>query len=156
MKSLIKSLLIISLASVTLTGCVPSLSPDNYTTTGAGQVNRVVKGTIVSARIVEVSNEDNTAGTIAGGLLGGVAGSTIGGSTNANVLGAVGGAVVGGILGNQIQKGMSRQTGIEYVIKTKHGLISVVQGLSPAFQRGQHVLVEYGERARVIPDPDYS
>lgn len=160
MRSLGRNLLVLILVALAVTGCTPSLSPDTYTTSGAGKVNRVVAGVVVSSRVVQVSDDANAGdggktGMIAGGIAGAIAGSALGGGRG-SALTAVGGAVAGGVLGNVAQKGLTKQTGVEYVIKTKDGsLISVVQGPTPTFQRGQHVLVEYGRRARVIADPSY-
>ncbi len=145
----------------TLSGCTSSLSSDVYTTENAGQVHRVVKGVITSARFVSVS--DNSAGlgvgTVTGGALGAIAGSQVGGGTGSLAAG-IGGALLGGIAGNHAQQALTTQNGIEYVIKLRNkSLISVVQGARPIiFNRGQHVLVQYGAggRSRVIPDPDYS
>jgi outer membrane lipoprotein SlyB len=159
MKSFFKSLLVIALAGLVLTGCNPSLSSNDYSYGSAGQVSRVLKGTIVSARIVTVDNNgQNTAGTVAGGVAGAIAaGSTIGGG-NGSALAAVGGAVLGGVIGNRIENSMSKQQGMEYVVKTKgDGLVSIVQGLTPTFQRGQKVMIIYGgggegSRGRVVAD----
>lgn len=149
-------LIIVGLSA--LTGCASSLSPDVYTTSGASYVHRVVKGVIVSNRVVQVTGNDELGvGTIAGGALGAVAGSGIGGGSGSLAAG-IGGALLGGLAGNQIQKGLSTQTGTEYVIKTgKNSFISVVQAPTPTFNRGQHVLVQYGAggRPRIIADPDY-
>lgn len=160
MKLFAKSLMAASLLALTLTGCAPSLSPDTYTTSGVGQVNRVVAGTVVSSRPVKVSDDFNAGdggltGTLVGAGAGAVAGSAIGGGRG-SILTGIGGGLAGAIIGNQVQKGLTSQTGIEYVIKAKDGtMFSVVQGTNPVYQRGAHVLVEYGKRARVIPDPAY-
>jgi outer membrane lipoprotein SlyB len=155
MKLFAKSLMAATLMAVTLTGCAPSLSPDAYTTSGVGQVNRVVPGTVVSTRPVKISGDSNLAGTLIGGAAGAVAGSTIG-NGGGSVLAAVGGGLAGALIGNQVQKGLSSQTGLEYIIKDRHGnMFSVVQGNNPVYRPGTHVLVEYGTRARVIPDPAY-
>lgn len=152
----VKCLGLIALIAATLTGCTTSLSPDTYANGGAGQVNRVIPGVVVGARSVQVSDDHSTAGTIVGGLTGAVVGSTIGHGTG-SALGAIGGAVAGGVLGNMAGTHLGKQTGIEYIIKTRGGsMLSVVQGPNPFFQRGAHVLVEYGgDRARVIADPSY-
>jgi outer membrane lipoprotein SlyB len=51
---------------------------------------------------------------------------------------------------------LTKQPGISYAVKTKGGsIVSVVQGPTPAFSVGQHVLVEYGIRARIVDDPSY-
>lgn len=148
------------LAVIGISGCTNSLSPDTYTTSTAGQLNRVVPGVVVSSRVVEVADDANAgdggmAGTLGGAALGGIAGSSIG-HGRGSALGLVGGAILGGIAGNAMQKQITQQTGIEYVIRTKQGMISVVQGPTPTFNRGQHVLIQYGRRVRVIADPDFA
>lgn len=141
-----------------LAGCASSLSPDVYTTSGAGQVQHVAKGVVTSTRVVKVTgNGELGVGGIAGGALGAIAGSEIGGGRGSLASG-IGGALLGGLAGNQIQKGLSTQTGVEYVVRLRNNsLISVVQGPTPTFNRGQHVLVQYGAggRPRIIADPDY-
>ncbi|NWG47450.1 MAG: hypothetical protein HXY25_13025, partial [Alphaproteobacteria bacterium] len=48
---------------------------------------------------------------------------------------------------------LTRQTGIEYVIRTEDGrLITIVQGDDVILAPGQRVLIVSGERVRVIPD----
>jgi outer membrane lipoprotein SlyB len=161
MKCTIKHIIAASFIALAITGCAPSISPDTYTTSSAGQVNRVVKGVIDSSRVVELSGDTYTegggmVGTLAGGALGAVAGSTIGQGTG-SVLAAIGGGLVGAGVGNMAEKKLTQQQGMEYVVKTKNGAyISVVQGLKPTFQKGQHVMIIYGNRARVVADPDYS
>jgi outer membrane lipoprotein SlyB len=141
-----------------LVGCASTLSPDVYTTSGADQIHQVVKGVVTSSRAVKVTrNGDLGVGGIAGGALGAIAGSEIGGGKGSLATG-IGGALLGGFAGHQIQKGLSTQTGIEYVVRLRNNsLISVVQAPTPLFNRGQHVLVQYGVggRPRIIADPDY-
>lgn len=141
-----------------LAGCASSLSPDVYTAGNAGQIHRVVKGVVTSSRVVQVTgNSGLGVGGIAGGALGAIAGSEIGGGRG-SLAGGIGGALLGGLASNQVQQGLSNQTGVEYVVRLRDkSLISVVQGPTPTFNRGQHVLVQYGagSRSRVIADPDY-
>lgn len=142
-----------------LAGCASSLSPDVYTTNGAERIQHVVKGVITSSRVVKVTgNDELAAGGIAGGALGAIAGSEIG-EGSGSLASGIGGALLGGFAGNQIQKGLSTQMGVEYVVKLRNNsLISVVQAPIPTFNRGQHVLVQYGaggRRPRIIADPDY-
>ncbi len=162
MKILTRSLVTAAFIALTVTGCAPSISPDTYSTSGAGQVNRVIAGRVVSARVVNVSGDSLTqgggvVGTVAGAGAGAIAaGSAIGGG-NGSAIAAIGGAVLGGVLGNYAEKKITSQQGMEYVVKTNGGdMISVVQGISPRFSIGQHVLVEYGARARVAIDPSYN
>lgn len=153
------SYIFLSLLSFILGGCASSLSPDVYSTDNAGQVHRVVKGVVVNSRLVNVADSRGNlgVGALTGGALGAIAGSQIGQGSGSWAAG-IGGALVGGLTGNEVQRGLSRQTAVEYVVRLcNKSLISVVQGPRPLFNRGQHVLVEYGAggRARIIPDPSY-
>ncbi len=147
------------LSLLALAGCASSLSPYHYTTENAGQIQRVMQGVVVSSRVVQVSNSGSGlgVGSITGGALGAIAGSQVG-QGNGSLAAGIGGALLGGLAGNQVQKGLSTQTGVEYVLRLQNkSLISVVQGPTPVFNRGQHVLVQYsaGGRARITADPDY-
>lgn len=150
-----KYILVASIVTFTLTGCAPSISSDTYGTYSANQVNRTVKGVVDNTRVVRVQGT-STIGTLVGGAAGALAGSTIGGGRG-QILGAIGGGLIGAGVGNVAEKQITQQQGMEYVIKTQDGgYISVVQGLTPTFQKGQHVMVIFGDKARVVADPDYS
>lgn len=134
--------------------CARNISPDSYAVGSVGQVNRAVKGTIVSARQVDITGSQSGLGATVGAAGGGVAGSAIGGGVRGNVLGAIGGAVVGGVIGNAVEEGASKQQGMEYVVETENGsLITVVQGLDPELSIGGKVIVLYGTRVRIISAP---
>ena len=143
------------LICLSIASCTPSISPDSYSVGSVGQVNRVVRGVIVSARPVVVSGTNSGVGSGAGAVAGGAGGSAIGGSTDANIVGAVGGAVIGGIVGAVIEESTTRQTGMEYIIEAENGsLITIVQGDEDPLVAGQRVLIVYGTRSRVIKVPD--
>ncbi len=137
-----------------LTACGANLDNSRYQTSATGRVNSVAEGVIISARPVTIATENGTAGQLAGGIAGGVLGNTIGGSSVANTLGAVGGAVLGGYLGGKAQEGLSKQGGIEYIVKLDSGrAITLTQGNDVQFAVGQRVYVldaDYGARARII------
>jgi outer membrane lipoprotein SlyB len=138
--------------AISLCACAPNVSPDSYSVGAVGQVNRVVRGSIISARPVQVSGTQSGVGAGAGAVGGAVAGSAIGSGTRSNVLGALGGAVAGGVAGALIEEGASRQGAFEYVIQTENGaLITVVQGGAP-LSTNQRVLVIYKAQAGVIED----
>ncbi len=138
-----------------LVACTPKISPDSYSVGAVGQVNRVVRGVIVSARPVNIAGTGTGIGAGAGAIAGGAGGSTIGGSTEANIVGAVAGAVIGGVAGAVIEEGLTQQTGMEYVIEAENGaLITLVQGDEVPLSVGTKVMVIYGTRSRVIAAPD--
>ncbi len=137
-----------------LTACGANLDLDRYETSGAGNVNTVSEGVIISARPVTIATENGDVGQLAGGIIGGVAGGQIGDSALTQTIGAVGGAVLGGYLGVKAQEGLSRQAGLEYIVKLDSGkTITLTQGDDVKFSVGQSVYVldaDYGERARII------
>ena len=137
-----------------LAGCQSSIAPDTYSAASVGQVQRTVRGTVLSLRGVSIEGTRSGIGAGAGAIAGGVGGSAIGGGTRANIAGAVGGAVVGGIIGALAEEAVTKQGGVEYIIETETGaLVTIVQGPEPTLAAGQKVLVIYGARARVIVDP---
>ena len=114
--------------------CTTNISPDTYSVDSVVNVEGTQK-----------------IGGVTGAVAGGVAGSAIGGGDRAHALGAIGGAVIGALAGSAIEKGITNQTGIEYVVKTDNGeLLTLVQGPSPAFSVGQKVMILYGKRARIV------
>ena len=140
-------------AACAATACTPNVSPDSYSVGSVGQINRAIRGEIVSARDVQISGTQSGTGVLAGAAGGGIAGSAIGGGVRANALGAVGGAIVGGIAGMALEEAATGQTGREYVVSTENGaLITIVQGDEPAFETGQKIIVLYGTRSRIIAD----
>lgn len=140
-------------ATALLAGCANTIDPSTYSVGSVGQVNRSVPGTVISARMIRINANSGAGGTV-GGMTGAVAGSGIGGSARANVVGAIGGAVVGAAIGNAIEHSNSQQQGMEYVINTSNNLLmTVAQGIDPAFKEGDKVIILYGSPARVIRDP---
>lgn len=140
-------------AVVLLTGCAANISPNAYSVSSVGQVNRSIAATIISVRDVDVSGTTGTGATV-GVAAGATAGSAIGGGTRANILGAIGGAVIGGLAGAAMEGNATKQTAVEYVVQTSNGnLMTIVQGTDPRFLEGDSVLVLYGSPSRIIADP---
>lgn len=138
-----------------LAGCASQIGANQYDSAAVGSVNRARAGTIVSVRAITVADSDNSLGTTIGGIAGGVAGSQIGKGSTAGVLGAVG----GGAAGNLAQRGLSKQSGYEYVVQLDNGgLVTVTQGSDVLMAVGQRCMVLYGsgsDRARIIPYSGY-
>lgn len=137
-----------------LAGCASGLGANSYDPSQIGRVARVDEGTVVAARPITIEGTNSAAkvGTLAGAALGGLAGSELGGGRKANTAGAIGGAVLGGLAGNAIGKSAGAQPGFAYTIRLPSGeLVSVAQAGEFALPAGTPVLIEYGDRARVIP-----
>ncbi len=156
-KLLISSMLAVVIA-LGLSACTSNLSPNEYSTSQAGQASQTQRGVILAAEQVTFTGAGGGAqgiGTLAGAVAGGVGGSAIGGGTRMNVLGAVGGALAGGVLGNMAENKLTTQQGRRYQIAlngSRNHIITVTQGLTPDLTVGQHVFVIYGNTTRVIAD----
>ena len=137
-----------------LAGCASGLGANSYDRGSIGTVARVEEGTVVGMRPIQIegSSQGSKVGTLAGVALGGLAGSEIGGGSKANTAGAIGGAILGGVLGNAVCYSADAATGEVYTIRLRSGeLVSVAQAGDYAIPSGTPVLIEYGARARVIP-----
>jgi outer membrane lipoprotein SlyB len=140
--------------ALALAGCASGLGANSYERGAVGTVARVDEGTVVASRniVIEGSRTGAAVGTAAGAAIGGVAGSQVGGGREENAIGAVVGAVAGGALGNAIGNASTRQNGYAYTVRLRSGeLVTITQGGDIPIANGTPVLVEYGERARVIP-----
>lgn len=136
-----------------VSGCAPNISPDSYAVGSVGQVNRVVRGVVISARSVDISGTRGV-GATTGFAAGAAGGAALGGDPAGMALGAIGGAVAGGVAGAMTEEALTSQTGMEYIVETERGaLMTVVQGNDNPLSVGQKVLVVYGTRSRVIADP---
>ncbi|HEU5048153.1 MAG TPA: glycine zipper 2TM domain-containing protein [Rickettsiales bacterium] len=146
-----RGLMAATCAACFLTGC-NDYSPDSYNASGMQQVGKVDRAVVKSFRQVNVSDPALGLGAGVGGVAGGVAGAQIG-QGGGSALAAVGGALVGAAAGAVIQHEASKTTAYEYVLQKSNGdLITLAQKQDTPLAVGQHVLVLYGEQARIIPD----
>lgn len=136
---------------ITLSSCAQSISPNTYTASQVGSVNRAVEGTVISIREVIVDRNTGTGG-LAGSGMGAAGGAAIGGDSIEGIIaGSIAGAVVGGLAGNAVEGSKSKIPAFEYVVRTSNGaLLTLVQGGDPIAEGGA-VLVIYGSPSRLIP-----
>ena len=146
---------LILVAALGLGGCTPDISGNEYDAGDANTITVAKTGVVISMRQVTVDSQSGV-GLIAGAIIGGVLGSTVGGGSTMNTVGAVGGAVGGGYLGSKAEQSIDKQQGMEYVIKLDNGdTISIVQATDLHLTINEHVIVLYGNKARIIPDTSY-
>jgi outer membrane lipoprotein SlyB len=137
-----------------LAGCASGLGANNYDRGSVGMVARVEEGTVVGVRPIKIDGSEKSSGvgTLAGAALGGLAGSELGGGSKDNTAGAIGGAILGGVIGNAVGNAATAQDGFAYTIRLRNGeLVSIAQAGAAPIPAGTPVIIEYGERARVIP-----
>ncbi len=140
--------------TLALAGCASGLGANDYERGTVGAISRVDEGTVVASRsiVIEGSNTGSSVGTATGAVVGGIAGSQVGGGRDEQAIAGVIGAVAGGVIGNAVGKNATKKPGYAYTIRLRSGeLITITQGGDIAIANGTPVLVEYGDRARVIP-----
>lgn len=143
-----------AMLAMTLAGCATGLGANSYERGQVGAVSRVDEGTVVASRsiVIEASRTGGTLGGATGAAVGAIAGSQIGGGDDERAIGGVIGAVAGGVLGNAVGNASTRKPGFAYTVRLRSGeLVTITQGGDLAIANGTPVLVEYGDRARVIP-----
>ena len=147
-----KSVYLVLSAMLLAAACAPRIGSNDYSYSGVRQASNAFPCTVVSVRSVNVSSNDNSAGTLLGGVAGGVAGSTIGHGSSAHTFGALGGAAAGALLGNLAQDSIMKQGGYEYIVRTDSGqTYSVTQGTDTLLSAGQRCMFINGAESRVIP-----
>lgn len=140
--------------ALALAGCASGLGANTYERGSVGAVSRVDEGRVVASRaiVIEGSEKSGGVGTVAGAVIGGMVGHQFGGGSDERAIGAAVGAVGGAVAGNAIGKGATQSHGYAYTIRLASGeLVTITQGGDIAIANGTPVLVEYGARARVIP-----
>ena len=136
-----------------LVGCQTNIDSDYYRSTSVGSVNRAVRGTIVNARSVTVSDQAGV-GTSSGAAAGAIAGASASDNLAGAALLAIAGAVAGGVAGTAVENSVTKQNATEYVVETQNGaLLTLVQGGPDVFLTGERVIVVYGSPSRIIKSP---
>lgn len=153
---MIKRLIVVAIAAVTLAGCAnESMSGDVYSSSQAKQIQTVTFGTLVSVRPVKIQGDEssNTIGAVGGAVLGGLLGNTIGGGTG-RTLATAAGAVAGGVAGNSVGELAGRTSGYELEIRTdnKENIVVVQKAGNTKFSPGQRVrMARSGNTLTVSP-----
>lgn len=140
--------------ALALAGCASGLGANTYERSEIGTIARVDEGTVVASRSVQIegSSKGKGAGTVAGAVIGGMVGHQFGGGRDERAIGAAVGAVGGAIAGGAIGDQATQKQGYAYTIRLRSGeLVSVAQGGDIAIPNGTPVLVEHGDRVRIIP-----
>jgi outer membrane lipoprotein SlyB len=130
-----------------LAGCASSKAGDVYSRDQARTEQSVRSGTVESVREVQIDGTKSGIGAVAGGVTGGIAASTIGHGTGSAVAAAVG-AIAGGLAGAAAEEGITKNSGLELVVKLDNGqTIAVVQAVdaNTTFQPGDRVRLLSGQ-----------
>ena len=145
---------------VVLMVSVAACSHPSSTTYGDSEVGRTIEtaqGSVVSSRVVDVSDEPGLVGAGAGAAVGAVGGDlAVAGPVG--LLVAIVGGLVGAGIGYMAEKQLKDRDGIEYVLEMDDGrLVTLVQNRESDEQplpNGTPVLVQVaGQYTRVMPHP---
>ena len=148
-----KNILSVLLAA-TLAACATA-SPDVVPRHQAQRMEVLFDATVLSVRPVTIDGSQSGLGATTGAVAGGVAGANIGGYHN-SFAGSLLGAVVGGVIGNAVERGATRENGVEIVVQLRNGeRRAVVQANgNESWAIGEPVvLVSSGGRTRVTRAP---
>jgi outer membrane lipoprotein SlyB len=145
-------------AALLLAGCAAP-TRNLYEATDVGRVIETYEGTVVSSRIVKIT--DPPRGLSVGPLAGAAAGTGIGltiGEGRGNTLAAILGGLIGAGTGFLAEQSAKEREGLEYVIRTADGrVVTVVQNRDSEetpIAAGTAVLLQYGgSYTRVIERP---
>ena len=131
-------------ACLILDGCASSMSSDSYTRGQARKESTVKNGTVESVRPVTIEGTKTPIGAVAGGAAGGVAGSSIGSGKGSVIAGILTG-VAGGLVGSAAEEAVTRQQGLEIIVKLDSGAtVAVTQKADKEFIPGERVHVISG------------
>jgi len=131
-------------ASLILGGCASSMSSDSYTRGQARKESIVKNGTVESVRPVTIEGTKTPIGALAGAGVGGILGSTIGHNTGSAIAAIIGG-VAGGFGGSAAEEAITRQQGLEIIVKLDSGTtVAVTQKADKEFKPGERVHVISG------------
>lgn len=145
-------LIFCAMGLLVLTACADKYSPDSYSPGGMQQANKVDRAIVKSVRQVDVNDPSLGLGTLGGAAAGGLAGSQIGAGTG-NAFATLGGVLVGGAIGYVVDQDINSTTAYEYILEKQNGdLMTLAEKQDQPFNTGDHVLILYGVKARVILD----
>jgi outer membrane lipoprotein SlyB len=145
------------LSSVFLSAsCARQISSNVYSGGSIGEVSSTYAGTIISARVVTVQDqeylEENGLGLIGGGVGGALLGSQVG-KGSGNTAATIAGGILGATAGAFAEQSLKSQNAMEYVVQLENGEAkTVVQGMDPQLAAGQRVwlMTSHKGRSRVV------
>ena len=158
---------ILTVFSILFLFACSNTSPTNVKTSDAQKVTSIEYGIIKSALPVKIKGESNWIGATAGGMIGGLLGTQVCGEEEivgtkcqdiAVVFGTIGGAAAGSV----IQATLGNHNGFQYIITIDDCSESFttcqsnedkafVQGDKTPINKGQRVVIIYGNDIRVMP-----
>lgn len=145
-------LIALLITGMLLGGCASSKSGSAYTRDQARKEDTVRNGTVENVRAVQIEGTKTPIGTVAGAAVGGIAGSTVG-SGRGSAIAAILGAVVGGVAGSAAEEAVTREPGLEIIVRLDSGnTVAITQKADQDFRPGQRVhVISGGGVSRVAP-----
>ena len=150
-----KTLILLFLVAVALTGCGETSSQNVYDFREAGQSVIVDFGTVIDVRPIKIKGPNSGAGAAVGGVAGGVAGAQVG-NGNGQTAAVIGGVVVGAVAGAMAEQALADRVGRDFTIVLESGKVITVSQYfkkdEPIIKKDQRVTVQTsGSYQRVLP-----
>lgn len=137
--------------------CARQISSNVYSGGAVGEVSSTYAGTIISARVVTIQDqeylENNGLGLVGGGVGGAILGSQVG-KGRGNTAATIAGGILGATAGAFAEQNLKSQNAMEYVVQLENGEAkTVVQGPEPQLGVGQRVwlMSSHQGRSRIVP-----
>ena len=102
--------------------------------------------TVEKVAAVKIEGTKSALGVVAEGVLGGIVGSSIGHGAGTALAVAVG-ALAGGAAGGAVEKGATREDGLEITVRLQDG-----EGIAVVQEAGENF--DVGDTVRVLSSPD--
>jgi outer membrane lipoprotein SlyB len=143
---MLRSLLTALLVTSAVAGCASSASSRVYPRHQAQQAWTVEYGEVAGIDTVTIEGEPSYLGRAGGGYIGYELGRAAVDGSGGGVAGAVG-AVAGAVAGDAVEKGVTRQHGLQITVDLEEGpTVAIVQAADQTFAVGERVKVLRGQR----------
>jgi outer membrane lipoprotein SlyB len=139
------ALLVLALATLTLSGCASSLSGSAYTRGQARTLQNVEMGVVEHVRVVQIEGTKTGIGSTTGAVIGSTASTNYKDKPLRRTVKSVTGAIVGGVVGAATEEAVTRQKGFEITVRLDSGrMVAIVQAADEDFKVGQRVRLVHG------------
>ena len=145
-------------ASILFIYSCSSTSPSNVKKSDAQTVTAIEYGIIKSSAPVKIKGESNWIGATAGGMIGGLLGTQVCGEeeiigTKCQDIAVVYGTIGGAAIGTVAQAMLGNHDGFQYIVDIENSEkdSAFVQGDETPINKGQKVVIIYGNDIRVMP-----
>lgn len=146
-----KHSIVVFILLISMIGCAPKHGSDTYDGNEVNQISKIIQGTVVDIREVEIHGSNELGSSIGAGA-GMAAGLSAGRSFEGNIIGAIIGAIIGSYIGSSIEEETTKGKGYEFLIRrddTNEMISFVHRENKDNIQIGDTVTLTIGKTVRI-------